>query len=72
MPGVECSWLVVHVDGCIHGDVRSPLLGGASENEGIVQVCVNGTYLAVSLDNGRFSVKEATVICRHLGKGNGE
>ena len=57
------------VDRCSHGNVSSPLLGGASESEGIVQVCVNGTYLPVSLDNGRFSVKEATTICRHLGKG---
>ena len=66
------SIVCMFVDGCIRGDVRSPLLGGASENEGIVEVCANGTFLTVSLDDGRFSVKEATVICRHLGRGNGK
>ena len=58
-------------DNCNHGEVRRPLLGGASEKEGIVEVCVEGNYLPVSLDNGRFSVREATVICKQLGLGNG-
>ena len=62
---------IVPTDGCTHGDIRSPLLGGASESEGLVEVCVNGTYLPVSLDNGRFSVREATVICKQLQLGNG-
>ena len=51
--------------------MRSPLLGGGSEREGIVEICVDGNYLPVSLDNGRFSVREATVICKQLGLGNG-
>jgi hypothetical protein len=46
--------------------VRSPLLGGASEDEGVVEVCVNGIYLPVSLDNGNFSTREASIICRQL------
>ena len=37
-----------------------------------MEVCVNGTYLPISLDNGRFSVREATVICKQLGLGNGK
>ena len=64
--------LVMLTDNCDHGEVRSPLLGGASESEGLVEVCVDGNYLPVSLDNGRFSVREATVICKQLGLGNGE
>lgn len=59
------------LDGCTDGDVRTPLLGGASKAEGMVEVCVNGTYLPVSLDNGRFSVREATAICNQLNLGNG-
>ena len=59
-------------DNCDHGEVRSPLLGGASESEGLVEACVDGKYFPVSLDNGRFSVREATVICKQLGLGNGE
>ena len=35
-------------------------------------MCVDGTYIPVSLDNGRFSVREATVICKDLGLGNGK
>ena len=65
-------YLPMHTDNCNHGEVRSPLLGGASESEGLVEVCVEGNYLPVSLDNGRFSVREATVICKQLGLGNGE
>ena len=52
--------------------VRQSLIGGLSTSEGLVEVCVDGTYLPVSLDNGRFSVAEATVICRELGIGNGQ
>ena len=58
--------------GCTHGDVRAPLLGGVVDTEGLVEVCINGTYYSVSLDNGRFSVREATVICKQLGLGNGK
>ena len=51
--------------------MRNSLLGGASANEGLVEVCVGDIYLPVSLDNGRFSVREATVICTELNKGLG-
>ena len=52
--------------------VRQSLIGGRSTSEGLVEVCVDDTYLPVSLDDGRFSVAEATVICRELGIGNGQ
>lgn len=42
-----------------------------SDSEGLVEVCINGSYFPVSLDNGRFSVREATVICKQLRLGNG-
>ena len=58
--------------GCTYGDIRTPLLGGVADTEGLVEVCVNGTYYTVSLDNGRFSVREAIVICKQLGLGNGK
>lgn len=58
-------------DGCTHEEIRTPLLGGATEREGLVEVCVIGSYLPVVLDNGRFSVTEATAICRQLKLGNG-
>ena len=64
--------LTYNIDNCVHGDVRSPLLGGASEREGVVEVCVDGSYFPISLDNGRFSVREAIVICKQLRLGNGE
>ena len=64
---LSCCILTV----CTHGEVRNHLLGGASESEGLVEVCVDGNYLPVSLDNGKFSVREATVICTELGLGNG-
>ena len=51
--------------------MRSPLLGGVSESEGLVEVCASGTYLPVSLDNGRFSVREASAICGQLIPGTG-
>ena len=52
--------------------MRSPLLGGASEREGVVEVCVNGTYLPVSLDNGNFSTREASIICMQLMPNKGK
>ena len=69
----QLNWIhkivtIVLIDsgGCTHGEVRRPLLGGASEDEGVVEVCVNGIYLPVSLDNGNFSTREASIICRQL------
>ena len=66
---IACIYIIV---GCTDGDVRTPLLGGVADTEGLVEVCVNGTYYTVSLDTGRFSVREATVICKQLGLGNGK
>ena len=57
------------LDNCTNGEAR--IIGGVSDTEGVLEVCVGGTYYPVSLDNGMFSVREATVICRQLGRGNG-
>ena len=66
---ITCT--LISSDNCVHGDIRTPLLGGVSDDEGVVEVCVNGTYYPVSLNKGRFSVTEATVICKQLKLGNG-
>ena len=44
------------------------LSGGISPMDGLVDVCVDGIYSSVS-DNGtsRWSVAEASVVCRQLG-----
>ena len=63
--------LLYTVDDCTHGEIRIPLLGGADEMEGLIEVCVGGSFQPVILDNGRFSVREATAICRQLGLGSG-
>ena len=62
----------IHIVNCTHGDIRTPLLGGVADYEGLVEVCVEGAYYPVSLDNGQFSVREATVICKQLRIGNGK
>ena len=48
---------------CSHGDIR--LVGGATDNEGRVQVCVNKQWGMVC--NNRWSVEDAQVVCRQLG-----
>ena len=68
----EVSLYLLYTGGCKNSTIRMPLLGGAVISEGLVEVCINGTYYPVSLDSGRFSVREATVICKELGLGNGD
>ena len=46
-----------------HGDVR--LVGGQSQNEGRVEVCVNGGWGTVTIDY--WSSRDVEVICRQLG-----
>ena len=41
------------------------LVGGASSNEGRVEVCVNGMWGTVS--NYQWDTREATVVCKQLG-----
>ena len=48
------------------GNVR--LVGGASSNEGRVEVCVNGMWGTVT--NYRWNSREATVVCKQLGYQN--
>ena len=51
---------------CSDGDVR--LIGGFSENEGRVEVCINRTYTAVCNDFDNFwDIRDASVVCRQLG-----
>ena len=54
--------------GCADGEIR-PLIGGASPNEGVVEVCSNGLFRPVSLSS--FTVAEASVVCRQLNLSTG-
>ena len=47
---------------CTHGDVR--LAGGWTINEGIVEVCLSGSWVSVCGSN--WNVNESTVVCRQL------
>lgn len=48
---------------CTNGDVR--LMGGASDNEGRVEVCYGRTWGTVC-DNG-WSHHDGNIVCRQLG-----
>ena len=50
-------------DGCQHGDIK--LVGGSSQNEGRVEVCINNQWGTVT-DDG-WSSSDAKVVCRQLG-----
>jgi len=49
-----------------NGNVQ--LVGGASSNEGRVEVCVNGMWGTVTYY--RWDSREATVVCKQLGYQN--
>ena len=46
-----------------HGDVR--LVGGETTYEGIVEICLNGSWVLVC-DSSSWDVQESTVVCRQL------
>ena len=47
---------------CTHGDVR--LVGGETSYEGIVEICLSGTWMLVCGYN--WNMNESTVVCRQL------
>lgn len=50
---------------CSDNDIR--LVGGATDAEGVVQVCLDGTYtIACGFDGDTFNA--AAVLCRLLGR----
>ena len=58
---LQCTFLLT--DPCQYLDVR--LVGGQSQNEGRVEVCLNGVWGTVS-DDG-WSSSDTQVVCRQLG-----
>ena len=50
------------------GNGNISLVGGASSNEGRVEVCVNGMWGTVT--NYGWDSREATVVCKQLGYQN--
>lgn len=56
-------------EGCVLGDI-TPLVGGTSPSEGLVEVCFGMAYRTVDLDS--FRVYEAGVLCRQMGLGSGQ
>lgn len=53
---------------CRNGEIR--LTGGRSPNEGLVEVCINGSFTALCLDG--LDVIESTVVCRALNYSGGK
>ena len=47
---------------CTHGDVR--LVGGEISNEGLVEICLNDTWVLVC--DSSWYVQESRVVCRQL------
>ena len=50
---------------CTHGDIR--LVGGETSYEGLVEICLSGTWMIVCGRLGSsWNVNESTVVCRQL------
>jgi G protein-coupled receptor 112 len=57
-------------DNCIEGSIR--LVGGTTERQGIVEICVNGVYLYIcdGGDVNQWSYINASMVCSQLGFNN--
>jgi len=61
-PFLVYNFVVFTAPSCTHGDVR--LVGGETSYEGIVEICLSGTWMLVCGYN--WNVDESTVVCRQL------
>ena len=59
---------------CSDGDIR--LVGGSTDNEGLVEICVNNMWGTICYGNSRYSYRyyrdywgqsDGMVVCRQLG-----
>ena len=60
---LECLSNFTALFTCTRGDAR--LAGGETSYEGIVEICLSGSWVSVC-DSSSWNVNESTVVCRQL------
>lgn len=55
------------ISACLDGDIRLMNGSASSFSKGRVEICINNQYGSVC--NDRWDERDATVVCRQLGRG---